>query len=260
MNNPQQRDKTTVDYWTARWENVGTASPNVLQRFRSIVQPDADMDKIIARFVDASGEFRPTVLELGCAPGNLLVRIHRVRGMCRLSGIDYSELGVKLTEDRLRERGIEATVYKGDFRTVQLTTSFDAVVSFGLLEHFEDPVAIVRAHAAFTRDGGVVGITVPNYASWPVRLALRSFSPETLDTHNLCIMSESAIRRAFLNAGLTDVRVGTAAGPLLPNSFVRHGTVAEYYRTFARGWNVMTTILPGTHRLWRGLIWGLGRT
>jgi hypothetical protein len=129
-------------------------------------------------------------------------------------------------------------------------------VSFGLAEHFDGPGDALRYHRRFVRPGGYIALTVPNYAHPVVVRAMRWFSPETLATHNLAIMSPGAMSRALTDAGFVHVRVGQSGGALLPNSRPRPGAIGHIYRLGARAWNVATTLLP-EGRPWSSSIWGI---
>jgi SAM-dependent methyltransferase len=70
--------------------------------------------------------------------------------------------------------------------------SFDVVYSCGLIEHFDDPRALVAKHAALLAPGGVALIAVPNYGGVFGRIQAR-FHPENLTVHNLAIMTPQAM-------------------------------------------------------------------
>ncbi len=55
-------------------------------------------------------------------------------------------------------------IYFGDvFDRGLIERQFDVVVSFGFIEHFDDPEPAIRRHVELCKPGGVVFITVPNY-------------------------------------------------------------------------------------------------
>ena len=66
------------------------------------------------------------------------------------------------------------------------------MASFGFVEHFDDPAAVVDRQFGLVRGEGHVVVTMPNYArgQW---LLHRLFDPAMLEGHNLRCMS-----RAFL--------------------------------------------------------------
>jgi 2-polyprenyl-3-methyl-5-hydroxy-6-metoxy-1,4-benzoquinol methylase len=172
-------------------------------------------DRMICRMLDAIGKKQAEILELGCAPGTVLERVHRLRPQFRLAGIDYSEEGIGITRERLVSLGIEADIYCGDFRKLSLPKQYDAAVSFGLIEHFENPIEILKSHENFVAPGGLVAVSVPNFSHPVVESLLRRFDPDILITHNLAIMNEKSLARALESCGLENVSVGGAGGPRL---------------------------------------------
>ena len=137
-------------------------------------------DRMICRMLDRSGNAQAEVIELGCAPGTILERIHRLRPKCRLAGIDYSVDGIDIARKRLDALGIDADVYFGDFRTASLLKQYDVALSFGLIEHFEDPIAIIEYHKKYLRPGGLVAVSVPNFSHPIVKTLLKRFDPDIL--------------------------------------------------------------------------------
>jgi SAM-dependent methyltransferase len=196
------------------------------------------------------------VLELGCAPGAMIMQLHALRPQHRYRGLDNSAAGLKITRSRLREAGIAAELSEGDMRDADLPGA-DLVVSFGLAEHFADPAEAMRYHRRFVKPGGMVAVTVPNYANPLIVRLLRRFSPETLETHNLSIMSVENIREALRAAGFVDVVSGRSGYALLPSSRPRPGLVGGAYRFVTRAWNLAAGVLPEGVP-WASSIWATG--
>lgn len=183
------------------------------------------------------------VLELGCAPGDMLTQLHALRGDLSYRGVDYAPVGLELTRRRLADRGIKADLRVADMFDDSGVEPADLVVSFGLIEHF-DPVEALRCHHAVTKPGGRVAVTVPNYAHPTVAKLLRRYSPETLATHNLEIMSVTAMERALEAAGFVEARAEASGPAVLPSSRALATPAGAAYARAARGWTVLTEILP----------------
>jgi SAM-dependent methyltransferase len=131
-------------------------------------------------------------LEVGCAPGKTLAWVGRVLG-ARVAGVDYSPRGLAISRALLRTLGVDADLRCEDiFSTTFEPSSFDVVFSAGVIEHFEDPRAIVRSHVELVRPGGKAIITIPDYGGWYGRLQ-RHFDPSNLALHNLTIMDVGAL-------------------------------------------------------------------
>jgi 2-polyprenyl-3-methyl-5-hydroxy-6-metoxy-1,4-benzoquinol methylase len=251
-------DLTTAEFW----DDVYTAPLAPVRRWRRWINRRAQqaIDAMWCHLIDAAGKEELEILEIGCAPGSLLERIHSLRPQHRLHGIDYATRGVERTRQRLRELGIEATVQQGDIRSADLRRKYDLVLSFGLIEHFTDPSAMIGYHARAAVPGGQVVVTVPNYTRPAAQRALiQRIAPETFQFHNASIMTPGALREALEAAGLQQIEVGTAGGPQLRTDGHAVGAIARGCRSAARLWNLVVAALPATHRLWGCHIWGIGR-
>jgi 2-polyprenyl-3-methyl-5-hydroxy-6-metoxy-1,4-benzoquinol methylase len=128
------------------------------------------------------------VLEVGCAPGKHLAYLAKLR-KARVYGVDYSEPGIAFSKQLFSRLHLQ-----GEFRCEDVFTTtfpkgfFDVVYSLGVIEHFDNPRAVIEAHVLLARIGGLVLIAVPNYAGIYGRLQ-RFFDPENLKIHNLDVMN-----------------------------------------------------------------------
>lgn len=100
------------------------------------------------------------ILEIGCG-GSVLLPLAVMRlGVKAGVGIDYSWRGCQLARECLRNFGVlNAYVICGDVLEANpiRENSCHLVYSFGLIEHFDDPIPILREHVrAASRRGGVL--------------------------------------------------------------------------------------------------------
>lgn len=177
----------------------------------------------------------------------------------RYSGIDFVPVALREMESALAIEGISATLHLADVRSFDNPRGYDLVVSFGLIEHFEQPAEILSHHARLTKSQGTVGIMVPNYAHPALKRILPLYSPGTLATHNLATMSVEYLRDLLENAGLTEIQTGSYGGALLPVAHAIGGTAGWFVRRFAAAWNVAFSTLPASVSPWQGFLWACGR-
>jgi 2-polyprenyl-3-methyl-5-hydroxy-6-metoxy-1,4-benzoquinol methylase len=248
-------DLTTATYWDQTWTTQAPRSLRLLDRLRQVTQ--WKFDRMLGRLVDAIGKPEADILELGCAPGTILERIHRLRPGHRLHGIDFAPDGCRMAQERFAAAGLSVTLHQGDVRTLMLPRRYDLVLSCGFIEHFADPVEILCCHTRFAAPGGLVAVTVPNFAAPVVRFFLRRFHPEVFATHNFAIMSPPSLGSALRAAGLRDVVVGSDGGAQLLSDVSRPGFAGNLYRRAAQAWNIVMVPMPGG--LWQANVWGLGR-
>ncbi len=239
------------------WDNKYVDNPRVkvgwLRR-----QVRRKFDSLLGQFLDLPGQRTADVLELGCAPGRMLERLHTVGPQHRLYGIDYSKVGIEKARQFLRDSGVEATIHEADIRIFELPVRVDLAVSFGLIEHFEDPVPILKDHARFCRPGGHVALTVPNFKTPVNKLLMRLFDRPAVDAHYLHVMNQMVLKQALEDAGLEHVRVGGCDGPRIYPGGDRRRAVSRAYRRVALAWNFGAAISP-IDAPWQYLIWGTGR-
>ena len=247
-------DLTTSNYW----EKVWAAAPDA-EGLRAQLQKVTQWkyDRMVRRMFQT---VRPDgdLLELGCAPGHKLERIHRLRPEMRLSGIDFAEEGCRATSKLLRRMGLPGNVFHDDVRTAELPNRFDVVTSFGLIEHFDDPVEIVRCHARFCRPGGTVAVALPNFCSPMVRFFADRFCPENLAIHNLNIMNRRVLTKVMNDAGLKSVQVGGDGGNQLHLLISRQDWASRTYATLGRIWNVGAIVVP-PQLGWHSYFWAIGQ-
>jgi 2-polyprenyl-3-methyl-5-hydroxy-6-metoxy-1,4-benzoquinol methylase len=145
------------------------------------------------------------VLEVGSAPGNNLVRLHRLFGYVPY-GVDYSDTGVAVNRQVFAQQGLPAeNVIHADFLSepfhAQYRGFFDVVMSAGFIEHFDDPRAVVNRHWDLLAPGGYLVISIPNLGGFN-RTLQGTFDRRLLAIHNLQIMSKGTFAALFEREGL----------------------------------------------------------
>jgi 2-polyprenyl-3-methyl-5-hydroxy-6-metoxy-1,4-benzoquinol methylase len=169
------------------------------------------------------------VFEIGCAPGKWLAFMARTFGM-RASGIEYSNAGMQATVRNFKILGLPIdTIMAGDFFAVEPEPRFDVVMSYGFIEHFDDPDAVVARHAAWLKPGGTLIIGVPNFTGiyYPMQKCL---DPAILDKHNLATMRPGYFHGLARRIGLDLVSMEYLASfePSLPIAKPGRGNPAQF--------------------------------
>lgn len=115
-----------------------------------------------ARFsrIDTKGK---RLLEIGCARSIWLPYFAKEFGF-DVYGVDYSEVGCRQALKMVRNEGGDGKVLCADFFSTSCfkPESFDVVVSFGLVEHFQDTAACIAALSGFLKPGGLMITNIPN--------------------------------------------------------------------------------------------------
>ncbi|MBL8878174.1 MAG: class I SAM-dependent methyltransferase [Phycisphaerales bacterium] len=198
------------DFWDVRHERVlrgsagahrprfGDAARRRVGAVSGETYSDFLLRMLMQRYMPANTNWK--AIEIGCAPGRNLIKLHDTLGY-QPYGVEYSAAGVVQTRAIFAEHGfpvenvIESDLFAPEFQAAH-AARYDAVLSFGFIEHFDDPRPAIDAHVNLTGPGGFVFLTIPNLVGpnrWLMRLAAR----DLLNIHNLAIMQRRAFRALF---------------------------------------------------------------
>lgn len=135
--------------------------------------------RVLARHVQPGMD----ALELGCGGSLWLPYLARTYG-CQVAGIDLSGEGLRKARAHLDQQGVSGTLHQVDLfhPPDELLQRFDFVYSLGVVEHFNDPAATVRACVRFLKPGGTILTWIPNTAGWIMQLQ-RWADREIYDRH-----------------------------------------------------------------------------
>lgn len=231
MNGRDDNDqrKTTQDYWEASWAGLEVPDP---------VDPAADTVEnrlhraLHASFMESLGpraKAGARLIEIGCGGSRWLPYFGRTYGY-DLAGIDYSPAGIELLRRILTKAGISATLVQGDMfePPADLVEAFDVVVSFGVVEHFEETAHAVRACARYLKPGGIMLTEVPTMRG-PYGLVYRLFRPAIYRIH--VPQTRESLASAHRSAGLEVVSSRYVLGT--PNVLTRPTTQTSVLRRLA---------------------------
>ena len=152
------------------------------------------------------------LLEIGCAYGFFLQAAQKLG--FDVTGAEHSPAAVEWIKKNTR-----LNVCQGAIESAGLPPGhFDVVCLFDVIEHVENPPALLRTVIGLTRPGGTISLSCPNFGSLPARVfrakwwTLRpqehiwQFSPETL-------------RRLLAETGLSNIAIRTS--PVLKANLFR---------------------------------------
>jgi len=135
------------------------------------------------------------VLDIGCGQG-VFLEMMRDRGF-EVCGVELGEESSRIARE---ERGL--SVVTGDLSDLDVEKeSFDAVLMSHLIEHVEDPIALLERVRDLLRPGGVALLSLPNYRCIERRVFGANWYPWCLPVH-LYHFDKHSIRRAAERAGL----------------------------------------------------------
>ncbi len=115
--------------------------------------------KLIAKHVAS----KSTILDVGCANGDIAVELSN-KGY-KVHGIDFEELRLKNAKDLASKYEQLIKFENKSFKELSNNIKYDVILLGEVLEHFNDPVDILRKIQVLLRPNGRVVITTPNMPS-----------------------------------------------------------------------------------------------
>ncbi|MGH7741354.1 MAG: class I SAM-dependent methyltransferase [Candidatus Eiseniibacteriota bacterium] len=196
MSDPQPTRVSTLDHWESYWKG------------------HADLDRTystggrLAREVMADGPVAGRrVLEVGAGSGRDTLALARAGAIAFV--LDYSPASLELVRRQAREQGVAVHLVRADALAMPFRDgTFQVVFHQGLLEHFRDPMPLLRENARITARAGRVIVDVPQtlhlytamkqtlialnawFAGWETQ-----FSPGQLE--RLCALAGLRVKRTY---------------------------------------------------------------
>ena len=123
----------------------------------------ADFAASNQKFVETVRELIPasatTVLDVGCGPGDVMIRLARRCPSLKITGVDGSPAMIQLAAKAVEDSGLSRTieVLQGYVPGLPLATDhFDAILSKDFLHHLPDPMGLWQEIRRLIKPGGFV--------------------------------------------------------------------------------------------------------
>lgn len=193
-----QKDKAGEAYWTSFWDQLPVPKPISITDLSLNNYEFRKLHDLYQKLLPNNPNQK--LLELGCGNSVFLSYFHNEFGY-DVYGLDYSELGCNQTRRILDRDNVKGTIVQGDIFNppTELIGQFDVVCSFGVLEHFEDSTATIKAFSKFLKPGGTLITTVP-YIKGATGLLQKIMNKPVYDIHVL--MNREDLKGFINNAGL----------------------------------------------------------
>lgn len=193
-------DKAGKQYWNDSWASSDIPEAVNPSDMRLRNYANRRFHQVFLELFDKSETPSMRLLEIGCAKSAWLPYFAKEFGFS-VCGLDYSPIGCRMTEKVLRANGVEAEVICADLFSPpdNMLGSFDAVVSFGVVEHFDDTAACLRAVSAFLKPGGMLITNIPNMVGW-IGVVQKMINKPVYDIHQL--IDSRMLRETHKLAGL----------------------------------------------------------
>jgi 2-polyprenyl-3-methyl-5-hydroxy-6-metoxy-1,4-benzoquinol methylase len=190
-----EQNLTDRSFWKAFWESR--------KGLIFYIKPNYVFGDILAQLI-AEKNIK-NAIELGGFPGYYATYLKKYQEL-DTTLFDYY-IHQDLINQLLEKNGLkpgDINIIEADLFNYQPEKLYDMVLSFGLIEHFNDTKAIIETHLQFLKPGGVLFITLPNFKSvngW----VQRNFDKENYDKHNINSMDLQLLTDSCKQLGLREV-------------------------------------------------------
>ncbi len=193
-------DKAGQKYWNELWADGEVPSIVDPRDTRLANRVNRRFHHVFQRLFAGYDTSSMRLLEIGCGKSAWLPYFAKEFGF-QVYGLDYSPIGCEMARAVLQANKIEAEVVCADFFSSpeNLLGKFDVVVSFGVIEHFEDTSGCLRSVSSFLKTGGMLITSIPNMVGM-IGAVQKMVNKPVYDIH--CLIDPAMLKSAHENAGL----------------------------------------------------------
>lgn len=156
-----QIDKAGIKYWEKNWSDV--KRPVVFCEKNKSLNNYVNLqlhNYFQSIFKEKKGF---NILEIGSANSIWPIYFYQFFN-AKADGLDYSEIGCKKSRELLKYYKIPGNIYCADlFKPLKkIKNKYDYIISFGVVEHFEDTANCLHSCAKLLKPGGKIITIIPN--------------------------------------------------------------------------------------------------
>lgn len=165
----------TPEYWNQvyrlEWESGRASSPNYSRDYGPI-------HEAILRVIPLVSQV--SVLDIACGPGLLCRKIKQRFPSARVMGVDFSTYSI--AQNQIRDQALDIEYRCLDIRTSlgSIRRLFQVVILCEILEHLEQPEAVVASAFELLEPGGLFVLTCPHDDGIPDPEHLRCWGHDDL--------------------------------------------------------------------------------
>ena len=193
-------DKAGQEFWNELW--AGSDIPKAIDPSDTSIGNSVSrrFHRVFERLFDRSQASGMTLLEVGCGKSAWLPYFAKQFGF-NVAGLDYSPVGCEMARKVLEANEVSAEIVQADLFAppAHMLASFDVVVSFGVIEHFEDTAATILALSRFLRPGGLLITSIPNMVG-SIGWLQKTLNRPVYDIHQP--IDAALLKQAHVQAGL----------------------------------------------------------
>lgn len=187
---------TPKSYWDKRHRQI---DPKKIYPDPRLCFLDLELHRVFKKHLSAlTGK---KIIEMGCGSSIWLPYFYKEYNL-EIAGIDYSDEGLETCSQILKRNGIEAQLFKKNIfeLTDGLKRQYDVVFSLGFIEHFRDPIPVLKVFSEYLSSSGLIITWIPNTSGFVTRLSAL-MSKETKKMY--CHLDLEELSNAHRSAGFS---------------------------------------------------------
>ena len=227
---------TDRNFWKAFWESK--------KDLIFAIKPNYHFGDILGKLIAEKGI--STAIELGGFPGYYATYLKKYRHLDTTLFDYYIDEGIinRLLEKNGLKPG-DVHIIEADLFAYQPEKLYDMVLSFGLIEHFNDTKDIIKRHLPFLKPGGVLFVTLPNFKGvngW----VQRKFDRSNYDKHFIESMDLPMLMDCCRDLGLKEIEASYYGkfSVWLENNAEQTGLVKALVKTIWLAGKLFTKVAP----------------
>ena len=169
---------TTNEYWNQKYGSP-ISSTMTISGFHGHINNQ------ILEQISSIGLQNKSIIEIGAGGSQWLPFLAKQYPGCSYTGLDYAEAGCKELEERAKIEEVEISTIQADLfePPEELIGKFDLLISFGVVEHFDDLSETIKALAVFIKPTGTIFTIIPNM-NGTIGYLTRKLNKDVYDLHN----------------------------------------------------------------------------
>lgn len=177
------------EIWDSSYKAIG-------EDVKSLIDFNDAVTKWLYQYIPAvKNDGHKKIFEIGCYPGRYLYHFGKLG--YELNGIDFSSEMNEQFSNWLKAEGFTVNqMIQKDIFAYETAALYDVTASFGFIEHFANFAALIELHIKLTKPGGIIIISVPDFANPFQYFFHRLTDKKLMDIHNLQAMKPDAWRGA----------------------------------------------------------------
>lgn len=206
---------TNSEYWDKYWEQNKGSLPSYDLYKGLFYSYDMLLQRLVKETRRRMGKERLRVIDCGCGDGLILRYLSERFDDIEVSGIEYSD-SIVIAQKMAEQLGYQISLTKWDMNNgmpKNMLGKFDMVLSFGLIEHFNEPLKILEVMKSALAPGGCMMTVIPNFDGL-YNLLWRLYDQENYRQH--VPIKAGRLRQLHERLGLEAIECFRLGNPTIP--------------------------------------------